>query len=328
MPKTMPQPHTPPPQSSPKFSVEALCHTLKITPLESDALSQSEFPLKVPADFLAQIKLGNPSDPLLKQVLPVNAETLDTPGFMLDPVGDLNNNPSPSLIHKYHGRVLLIASPKCDIHCRYCFRRHFPYEEQMSVRHWDNALALIALDNSIHEVILSGGDPMSLSESALVGLIEKIEAIPHIQTLRIHSRTPVVAPSQAPTNLLMTWATRTRLRKVLVLHCNHSQELSEKTASLLQQYRSVGFHLLNQAVLLKGVNDKESVLVELSHALFQQGVLPYYLHQLDKVQGASHFEVPDARALELHEQLRHTLPGYLVPKLVREIAGQPSKTPL
>ncbi len=324
----MPQANKPASKSVKHFSVKDLCQTLQISPLETDALTHSEFPLKIPADFLAQIEIGNPLDPLLKQVLPVFAETNQVTGFSLDPVGDLNNNPTPSLIHKYHGRVLLIASPKCDIHCRYCFRRHFPYEQQINQRYWHKALELIAQDDSIHEVILSGGDPMSLSEVALVKLIEKIEAIPHIKTLRIHSRTPVVAPSKAPIKLLMTWAKQSRLNKVLVVHCNHANELSDQTAQLFQQYRTVGFQLLNQTVLLKDVNNNGEVLIDLSHALFNQGILPYYLHQLDKVQGAGHFEVSDLRALELHESMRQKLPGYLVPKLVREIEGQPYKTPL
>lgn len=324
----MPQTNKSETKSVKHFSVKELCQTLKISPLESGVLTQSEFPLKIPADFLALIEIGNPLDPLLKQVLPVLAEANQMAGFSLDPVGDLNNNPTPSLIHKYHGRVLLIASPKCDIHCRYCFRRHFPYEQQINQRHWHKALELINQDESIHEVILSGGDPMSLSEAALVKLIEKIEAIAHVKTLRIHSRTPVVAPSKTPANLLMEWAKQSRLNKVLVVHCNHANELSDQTAQLFQQYRTAGFHLLNQTVLLKGVNDNSEILIGLSHALFNQGILPYYLHQLDKVQGAGHFEVPDLEALELHESLRQSLPGYLVPKLVREIEGQPYKTPL
>lgn len=324
----MPQTNQPVSNSVNSFSLEALCQTLQINPLENNVLMDSEFPLKIPADFLAQIEVGNPADPLLKQVLPITAENNQIEGFSFDPVGDLNHNPTPSLIHKYHGRVLLIASPKCDIHCRYCFRRHFPYEQQINLRHWHKALERIALDKTIHEVILSGGDPMSLSETALVGLIEKIEAIAHIQTLRIHSRTPVVAPSKAPVTLLLDWAKKSRLNKVLVVHCNHANELSDKTAQCFEQYRTAGFHLLNQTVLLKGVNDNSAVLIDLSHALFNQGILPYYLHQLDKVQGAEHFEVPDKRASELHKSMRQKLPGYLMPKLVREIEGQPYKTPL
>lgn len=291
-------------------------------------LNTSDFPLKVPADFLEQIELSNPNDPLLMQVLPLQAESELVEGFSTDPVSDLEFNPTPSLIHKYHGRVLLIASPKCDIHCRYCFRRHFPYEEQINTRHWQKALELIAADDSIHEVILSGGDPMSLSEGSLVSLIKKIEQIPHIRTLRIHSRTPVVAPSKAPTTAFITWAKQSRLNKVLVVHCNHANELSEKTAKLFQQYKQSGFHLLNQSVLLKGINDQANILENLSHALFAQGVLPYYLNQLDRVQGSAHFEVDNSTALSLQQTLRKKLPGYLLPKLVTDISGVAYKTEL
>ncbi|MBN2864510.1 MAG: EF-P beta-lysylation protein EpmB [Thiotrichales bacterium] len=308
-------------------AIKSLCQTLN---LEENSLNvhESAFRFKAHADFIAQIEPNNPNDPLLKQILPVQLETHIHPDYKYDPVGDLQKNPTPSLIHKYHGRVLLMASPKCDIHCRYCFRRHFPYEQQINQRHWQAALDIIQADSSIHEVILSGGDPFSLSESALVNLIEKIEAIEHIQTLRIHTRTPIVAPSKSPQTTFLGWAKSSRLNKMMVVHCNHANELSEKTAGLLTLYRDTGFHLLNQSVLLKGVNDDTQSLENLSHALFKQGVLPYYLHQLDRVQGASHFEVSDDIAQTLHETLRKSLPGYLVPKLVREIAGEPYKTPL
>lgn len=305
-----------------------LCKTLNLPVNEIDYIEDKQFPLKVPQDFLEQITAGDLNDPLLKQVLPVASEQAFSVGYSKDPVGDLLKNPSPALIHKYHGRVLLIASPKCDIHCRYCFRRHFPYQEQTNQRHWQQAIQTIAQDRTIHEVILSGGDPMSLTESTLLGLIENIEKIQHVKTLRIHSRTPIVAPSKAPQDGLLDWAQKSRLNKVIVVHCNHKNELSDKTANLLEKYRKSGFQLLNQSVLLKDINDTSEALEALSHALFKQGVLPYYLHQLDKVQGAQHFEVTDTKALELVKQIRQQLPGYLVPTLVREIAGQPNKTPL
>ena len=305
-----------------------LYETLNLNKELTNAIEDSAFPFKVPSDFLQQIAVNDFNDPLLKQVLPSKQELTNMPGFTADPVGDLLKNPTPSLIHKYHGRVLLIASPKCDIHCRYCFRRHFPYEEHSNLRHWQKALEQIAKDKSIHEVILSGGDPMSLSEASLLRLIESIEQIKHIKTLRIHSRTPIVSPSSAPQKALLTWAKQSRLNKVLVVHCNHANELSDKTQSLLELYRVVGFQLLNQSVLLKDINDTADRLIELSHKLFEQGVLPYYLHQLDRVQGASHFEVDDNKAKALMEEIRSHLPGYLVPKLVREIAGEANKTPI
>ncbi|MEA3405269.1 MAG: EF-P beta-lysylation protein EpmB [Pseudomonadota bacterium] len=308
-------------------SLTDLCHQLKLSP-ENLEIHDSEFRFKAHEDFIEQIQLGDKNDPLLKQILPIELETKSHADYKIDPVGDLKKNPTPSLIHKYHGRVLLMASPKCDIHCRYCFRRHFPYEQQINQRHWQTALESIQQDRSIHEVILSGGDPFSLSEPALVSLIEKVEAIEHIRTLRIHTRTPIVAPSKSPQKRFIDWAKQSRLNKVLVVHCNHANELSKKTAGLLNLYRETGFQLLNQSVLLKEVNDNSEALINLSHALFNQGVLPYYLHQLDKVQGASHFEVSDTEALKLHENIRKSLPGYLVPKLVREQAGEPYKTPL
>ncbi len=313
-------------QSIPLFNSKKQFKIAHLADLNID--DNSPFPLKVPDDFMQQMDLTDPNDPLLKQVLPLKIENQTATGFSTDPVHDLDFTPSPSLIHKYHGRVLLIASPKCDIHCRYCFRRHFPYASHSNTRHWQKALDYIQQDNSIHEVILSGGDPMSLSEGSLVRLIQKIEAIPHIQTLRIHSRTPVVAPSQAPTTEFITWAKQSRLNKVLVVHCNHANELSEKTAKLFQQYKQAGFHLLNQSVLLKGVNDQVPILENLSHALFAQGVLPYYLNQLDRVQGSAHFEVNNSTALSLQQALRKKLPGYLLPKLVTDISGVPYKTEL
>ena len=312
-------------------TTQILCKTLQLNSKTVQSLKidpNSPFPLKVPHEFLAQIQPNDPTDPLLKQILPLQIEHQTAAGFSQDPVNDLTFNPTPSLIHKYHGRVLLIASPKCDIHCRYCFRRHFPYSEQTNTRHWQKALDYIAQDPSIHEVILSGGDPMSLSEKGLVQLIEKIEAIPHIKTLRIHSRTPVVAPSKAPIQTLIVWAKQTRLNKVLVVHCNHANELNPQTQQLFSLYKEAGFHLLNQSVLLKGINDQVKTLEGLSHKLFEQGVLPYYLNQLDQVQGAAHFEVDRHTALNLHNQLRKCLSGYLLPSLVQDTSSPFYKMPV
>lgn len=315
------------PMSDSARSSAALLQQLQLDDLADNRIA-SEFVYKAPHHFIEQIQLGNAQDPLLKQILPVKEELISAVGFSQDPVGDFKKNPQPSLIHKYHGRVLLIASPKCDIHCRYCFRRHFPYEEHANQRHWQQAFITISEDTSLHEVILSGGDPMSLSETALLKLSRQIENIAHITTLRVHSRTPVVAPNKAAQHQWLKWAKHSRLNIVIVVHSNHAHELSEQTAELFNQYRKSGITLLNQSVLLKDVNDSVESLEALSHKLFTQGVLPYYLHQLDKVQGASHFEVDDQAALALHQELRTKLPGYLVPKLVREIAGEPYKTPL
>lgn len=323
MPSTMPVE-----KASPKTN--KLTTLIQNLGLEKAFLNQiddsSPFVFKAPDHFLAQIEVGNINDPLLKQVLPIKAERNEHEGFHTDPVADLANNPTPSLIHKYHGRVLLIASPKCDVHCRYCFRRHFPYAKQINQRHWQQALDYINKDDSIHEVILSGGDPLALNEQSIVELIEKIEQIPHITTLRIHSRTPVVSPATSPQTTLLEWAQRSRLNKIMVVHCNHANELTEDTRALFTKYKQAGFTMLNQSVLLKGVNDEVEILQQLSHALFNQGVLPYYLNLLDKVSGSAHFEVDDKTAKEIHNQLRQRLPGYLVPKLVRDISDQGSKT--
>jgi len=295
--------------------------------LESHSAS-SPFPFRAPEHYLRQIDPNDPNDPLLKQIAISQQEAITTLGYSQDPVGDLKKNPTPGFIHKYQGRALLIASPKCNIHCRYCFRRHFPYKEQSNRKHWVSALEKIAADDSLHEIILSGGDPMSLKETVALELIHKIEIIPHITTLRIHSRVPVTAPNNAWQQNFLKWASKTHLNIVIVLHCNHPNELSSETHDLFARYRQHGIHLLNQSVLLKDVNNDHIVLEALSHKLFSQGVMPYYLHLLDKVQGAAHFEVDDSDALELIDQIRRTLPGYLVPKLVREMAGKPYKSPM
>lgn len=294
---------------------------------ELAADTPKQFPLKVPRHFAEQIEKSNPQDPLLLQILPRKVEKRLVVGFQPDPVGDLNANPIPSLLHKYHGRALLMTSPRCDLHCRYCFRRHFPYE-QVKQPHWQAAITQIQADESIQEIILSGGDPMTLSEPQLIQLMQQLAQIPHLHTLRIHSRTPVAAPDQAPQKAFLEFCQQTHLKIVLVVHCNHANELSNETAKLFDTYRQAGITLLNQSVLLKGINNEAETLIKLSHRLFQQGILPYYLHQLDRVAGAAHFEVEDNQAAQLMHQIRQKLPGYLVPKLVREIAGKPYKMPL
>ncbi|WP_319381776.1 EF-P beta-lysylation protein EpmB [Thiomicrorhabdus sp.] len=309
------------PNSAPQLNVDLNADELRTKP-------DYGFPFKAPQAFLRRIEAKNPQDPLLLQILPDIRENDEIDGFITDPVGDLHKNPLPSLLHKYHGRVLLMASPRCDIHCRYCFRRHFPYQEQINRRHWQDALNYIRQDNSIHEIILSGGDPLTLTTESLLQLLAAIETIPHIKTLRFHSRTPVVMPEKTVHRSIIEWAEQTRLHTVMVIHCNHPQELDQKTAALFADYRSGGMHLLNQSVLLRRVNDTLETLESLSHKLFSQGVLPYYLHQLDRVSGSAHFEVSDNIALSLHAALRARLPGYLVPQLVREISGQPNKTPM
>jgi EF-P beta-lysylation protein EpmB len=284
------------------------------------------FPLRVPAPYLQRIRPGDAADPLLRQVLPLDLECETRPGFSADPLGESAAQPVPGLLKKYHGRALLIATGACAVHCRYCFRRHFPYADaHTGGSRLEPALAAIAADPSIGEVILSGGDPLTLSDARLAELTARIAAIPHVHTLRIHSRLPVVLPQRVNGDLL-AGLRRLPLRKVLVLHSNHPCELDAQVDAALAALTGAGVTLLNQAVLLRGVNDDVDTLASLSERLHRAGVLPYYLHLLDRVQGAAHFEVLQTTAEALIDALRARLPGYLVPRLVREIPGEPGKT--
>ena len=284
------------------------------------------FPLRVTRSYAARMAKGDPADPLLLQVLPQAQEMLTAPGYGADPVGDRAAAAVPGLLHKYAGRVLLLATGACAIHCRYCFRREFPYGEfQLTRQRETNALAYIAADPSIEEVILSGGDPLVLGDERLESLIQALESIPHLVRLRIHSRLPVVLPSRITDGLLRILGS-TRLQPVLVIHANHARELDDEVATGLRRLADVGVTLLNQTVLLKGINDSPEILAELSRRLFGLGVHPYYLHLLDKAGGVAHFDTPEEAAFELYEELRRRLPGYLVPRLVREEAGKPYKS--
>ena len=286
------------------------------------------FPLRVPRGFVARMRRGDPNDPLLRQVLPLAAELLPAPGFGTDPVGDRAAEQAPGVLHKYQGRVLLTATGACAVHCRYCFRRHFPYERaNASADGWSVALDTIGADISITEVILSGGDPLTLSDRRLADFVQQLARLPHVTRLRVHSRLPVVLPERITPSLCDALA-GTRLRVVMVLHANHARELDAPVRQACARLAERGFLLLNQSVLLRGVNDSVEALVELSETLFAAGVLPYYLHQLDRVQGAAHFEVSDQSALALHAGINACLPGYLVPRLVREVPGAPGKSPL
>ncbi|MBN8727615.1 MAG: EF-P beta-lysylation protein EpmB [Xanthomonadales bacterium] len=286
------------------------------------------FAMRVPRGFVARMRRGDPHDPLLLQVLPRAAELGEVPGFTRDAVGDLASRAGGGVLHKYHGRALLIASGACAINCRYCFRRHFPYaEETAAANRWQAALERIGADASIREVILSGGDPLSLSTPKLAELTEGLARIPHVARLRIHTRLPIVLPERIDAEFT-GWLAALPLQKVVVLHANHANEIDPAVASACANLRDAGASLLNQSVLLAGVNDSVDVLVALSERLFATGVLPYYLHQLDRVAGAAHFEVEPARSRALHEALRDLLPGYLVPRLVREVAGAAAKLPL
>lgn len=307
---------------------EELAEILGLPPESLAAASAAgQFPLRVPRSFLARIRRGDPHDPLLRQILPVAEELAEHPGYGADPVGERAAQRAPALLQKYRGRALLIATATCAVHCRYCFRREFPYADQSDGPRWSEALAEIARDPSLEEVILSGGDPLSLSNARLVSLARALSAIPHIRRIRIHTRQPVVLPSRIDPGLLH-WLRSASLPIVFVLHINHPREIDETVMQACSALRSTGVTLLNQSVLLAGVNDEADVLTELSQRLFQAGVLPYYLHALDPVRGAAHFAVPDERARSLAGALTARLPGYLVPRLVREVSGAPAKVVL
>ncbi len=284
------------------------------------------FPLRVPEPLLARMGRGDPDDPILRQVLPLDAESAVSTGFNPDPVGDLQAMPVPGILHKYHGRALIVVTGACAVNCRYCFRRQFPYgEAHGGGSHWAQALDYLRRDTSIGEVILSGGDPLVVPDGKLAAMVDALAAIPHLRRLRIHSRLPVVLPQRVDTALLR-WVRATPLQTVMVLHANHANELDTAVAEACQRLARAGVTLLNQSVLLRGINDDENSLSRLSELLFDMGVLPYYLHVLDRVQGGAHFLVDEKRARELLELLMRKLPGYLVPRLVREDAGAPYKT--
>lgn len=286
------------------------------------------FELRVPRGFVDRMRRGDPDDPLLRQVLPLDDEDRPAPGFGLDAVGDLAASGGTGVIHKYRGRVLLVATGSCAIHCRYCFRRHYPYAEQTAAAAgWREALDYLAADTSVSEVLLSGGDPLSLSTAKLAEFTQALAGLPHVRRLRLHTRLPVVLPERVDDQLL-AWLSGLPWPVVVVIHANHGNEIDDSVAGALARLRGTGAQVLNQAVLLRGVNDSLPALSELSERLFAAGALPYYLHQLDRVAGTAHFEVPDDRARALHDGLAASLPGYLVPRLVREVAGAPAKTPL
>ena len=305
-------------------------HDLPLNSFSGYSSTASElFPTVITDEMLKLIETKNPEqDPVLAQFLPVNAETIESPGYMDDPVGDHPATQVPGLIHKYQGRVLLIASGSCAVNCRYCFRRHFPYSQSFAPRHqWQASLNYINTDPSIHEVILSGGDPLTLETKKIKVLSDALQQMPHIKTLRFHSRIPVVLPKRIDAEFLQ-WSEQLELKKVMVLHVNHAQELGANARQSIDNLKAAGYVLLNQSVLLKNINDNVESLIKLSHKLWDSGVIPYYLHQMDAVQNAAHFTIDEQRAIKIHQQLQAHLPGYLVPNLVKEIAGQRNKTNL
>lgn len=295
--------------------------------LEMTAAANS-FPLRIPRNFLQGCAQRDESNSVLRQFIPDTRETLTVPGWGTDPVGDSYAQVMPGVLHKYHGRVLLITTGACPVHCRYCFRRSFPYQDSNAkYDRFASALRYIAQDSSVWEVILSGGDPLMLPDRTLAQLNQELSLIPHVTTLRVHTRFPVVIP-QRVTAELCHWLSQNRLQKVIVLHCNHPAELSLEFATAINRLRAAGVTILNQSVLLKGVNDSVDTLVQLSLILHRHGILPYYLHLLDPVAGSQHFHVDDTVAVDLHARVAEQLPGYLVPRLVREIVGEPGKTPV
>ncbi len=295
--------------------------------LEAVGLPQTEetttdFPVLAPWPLVQRIQHGDASDPILRQLLSTPEELLEAPGFVADPLQEAEASPAPGVIHKYSGRALLIITGACALHCRYCFRRSFPYSEHAQGRLQD-AFAYLHAHSDIHEVILSGGDPLSVDDARLATVLDALEQIPHLRTLRIHTRLPIAIP-QRVTPLLLQRLRESRLRCVVVVHSNHAREISPEVQAALEALQTVAM-VLNQAVLLRGVNDSVHAQEALSHALFAAGVLPYYLHQLDPVRGATHFAVDDDFAVRLHQDLRDRLPGYLLPRLVREIPGKGAK---
>ncbi|PHM72058.1 EF-P beta-lysylation protein EpmB [Xenorhabdus sp. KJ12.1] len=285
------------------------------------------FPLRVPRAFVSRMKKGDPQDPLLLQVLTAREE-FDTPaGFSTDPL-DEQHPVVPGLLHKYRNRALLMVKGGCAVNCRYCFRRHFPYEDNKGNKsNWQSALEYIEQHTELNEIIFSGGDPLMAKDHELDWLITQLESIPHIKRLRIHTRLPVVIPDRVTLSLCNRLA-QSDLQVIMVTHINHANEIDEAFRESMARLKQAGVTLLNQSVLLRGVNDDADILADLSNSLFDAGILPYYIHVLDKVQGAAHFLVSDEEAKAIMRELLTKISGYLVPCLTREIGGEPSKTPL
>ena len=282
----------------------------------------------MPESFLKRMQPGDVHDPLLRQVLPLAEEDAEVPGFTIDALDEAQFRKAPGLLHKYAGRALLVLTGACAVHCRYCFRRHYPYsQEPKRLDDWEPAFVAIEQDESIREVLLSGGDPLMLTDERLAAVVRRLEAIPHLRRLRIHTRLPIVLPNRVTWELI-DLLTSTRLTPVVVVHANHPAELVADCALALRQLTQASVMVLNQAVLLRGINDSVEVLAGLSERLIELGIKPYYLHQLDRVSGAAHFEVPEETGRRLIHELRRKLPGYAVPQYVREIPHEPFKVPL
>lgn len=309
--------------TTPQMVAEAL-HLSEDT-LAGMLLGHDLFTIKIPRTLLNRIEPGNPHDPVLRQFLPLPAEIEEKPGYHTDPLAEKSVNPVPGLLHKFSHRVLLTVTQYCAVHCRYCFRRHFDYSANTPNRQsWQAAIDYIANHSNIEEVILSGGDPFSLPDAYLQDFIERLAAIPHLHTLRLHTRLPVMVPQRITETLLKT-LTSHRLNTVVVLHCNHANEIDDQVRLACELMKSRGIVLLNQAVLLRDINDTLAAQLALNQILFNIGVLPYYLHAFDPIQGAHHYDVPEHEAVALITALRNRLPGYCVPRLVREVPGAGGK---
>jgi EF-P beta-lysylation protein EpmB len=302
-----------------------LCRLAGLSEEIASTAAAADFPVFAPRGYIARMRWGDPHDPLLRQVLPIADETSSPPDFSADPVGDLAATLAPGLLQKYHGRALIVTTGACAVHCRYCFRRHFPYSEAPhSIAAWEPAIAQIEADPTVHEIILSGGDPLTLVDEQLARLAGRLADISHVRRLRVHTRLPVVIPERV-TPQLIAWLRGTRLTSIVVIHANHANELDDLVADALGRLVDAGIPLLNQAVLLRGVNDSIEALANLSERLIELRVMPYYLHQLDRVRGAAHFEVPIAEGVRLMEELQSRLPGYAVPRYVSEVPEATAK---
>jgi len=307
-----------------------LCARLGLPPsyAESARSATGTFSLLVPLEFVDRMRVGDPDDPLLRQVLPVLSELDQAAGYVADPLDERGSEIVPGLLAKYPGRALLINTGACAVHCRYCFRRHFPYDAApKSPRQWSPVWQQLRDDASLEEVLLSGGDPLTLTDQRLAWLFDELDRIPHIRRIRLHTRLPIVIPSRVTEPLLQRLA-RPSPRRIVVLHVNHAAELDDAVYRACDALRRAGVLLLNQAVLLRGVNDSVEAQVALQLRLVDFGVVPYYLHQLDRVAGAHHFYVPEPQGIEIIRALRDRLPGYAVPRYVREVPGEPSKRPI
>ncbi|OHB68480.1 MAG: EF-P beta-lysylation protein EpmB [Planctomycetes bacterium RBG_13_63_9] len=307
-----------------------LCRLLHLpSALADDAVrAGGAFGLLVPRPFLARIRPSDPDDPLLVQVMPQAAEQAKVPGYQADPLDEARATVSPGLLRKYRGRFLMVPTGACAVHCRFCFRRHVRYGDMLPAgADWEAALRQIAADESIREVILSGGDPLTLKDAELGELAGRLAEIPHLRRLRVHTRLPIVIPARV-TDELLHGLRATRLTPVVVIHVNHPAEVDDAVAAALARLVDGGIPVLSQSVLLRGVNDRAEVLAELCERLVDLRVIPYYLHQLDRVAGAAHFEVPVPTGMKLIERLRARLPGYAVPRYVRETPAASSKTVL